>query len=295
MAKERCKEQFKWERWNCPDSAFSRKTTVPVTREMAFVSAMTSAGIVHSLTRSCAQGDLSGCGCSRGPAVTRESGHRQQEEEAASTRVEWSWSGCSDNVHLGERVADLFLGAMEHGSDDMNAQTNIHNYKLGKTMVRESMRKECKCHGLSGSCSVQSCWRRVGNLRQVAESLKRRYDRATRVQWNAARPTAPNVPETNLVFLADSPDYCKADLASGWEGTAGRVCSRSKGGSLSERRSCRELCRSCGHQVRRRTVHKTKLCNCTFQWCCKVTCSKCTNTVQEFYCDATPFPYLKNN
>lgn len=66
----------------------------------------------------------------------------------------------------------------------------------------------------------------------------------------------------------------------------GRQCSRNKmdGVSQSERKSCRNLCRLCGHRVRRQTVVQKKWCKCKFSWCCHVTCDICTDYVDEYYC-----------
>lgn len=66
----------------------------------------------------------------------------------------------------------------------------------------------------------------------------------------------------------------------------GRQCSRARNEttSLSERKSCKNLCRSCGLRVRRQTVIRTKRCNCKFEWCCNVTCDICTEKVEEHYC-----------
>ena len=35
------------------------------TREMAFVHAISSAGVAHALTRACSSGELENCGCDR--------------------------------------------------------------------------------------------------------------------------------------------------------------------------------------------------------------------------------------
>jgi wingless-type MMTV integration site family, member 1 len=44
------------------------------------------------------------------------------------------------------------------------------------------MREECKCHGMSGSCSVKTCWMRLPNFRIIGDSLKDRFDGASRIQ-----------------------------------------------------------------------------------------------------------------
>jgi wingless-type MMTV integration site family protein 1 len=43
------------------------------------------------------------------------------------------------------------------------------------------MRQECKCHGMSGSCTVKTCWMRLPNFRVVGDNLKERFDGASRV------------------------------------------------------------------------------------------------------------------
>lgn len=43
------------------------------------------------------------------------------------------------------------------------------------------MRQECKCHGMSGSCTVKTCWMRLPPFRLVGDNLKDRFDGASRV------------------------------------------------------------------------------------------------------------------
>lgn len=72
---------------------------------------------------------------------------------------------------------------------------------------------------------------------------------------------------------------------SGWKGTKERICSRKKKGvSVPERKSCSNLCRRCGHDVRKKEKIIETHCNCTFEWCCEVKCFKCNETVIEYYC-----------
>lgn len=43
------------------------------------------------------------------------------------------------------------------------------------------MKQECKCHGMSGSCTIKTCWMRLPNFRMVGDNLKDRFDGASRV------------------------------------------------------------------------------------------------------------------
>lgn len=43
------------------------------------------------------------------------------------------------------------------------------------------MHQECKCHGMSGSCTMKTCWMRLPAFRLVGDNLKKRFDHASRV------------------------------------------------------------------------------------------------------------------
>lgn len=144
----------------------------------------------------------------------------------------------------------------------------------------------------------------VPSFSRVAAALRRQYDHAVRIDFEAghgklvlgnsasglvqrsADRTAPSVPAEKLVFLEESPDYCKINNTTGWTGTKGRTCSRNRGEGVgrAERRSCKELCRACGHRVRRQTRQVSRHCQCSFQWCCQVKCKTCVETVKEHFC-----------
>ena len=43
------------------------------------------------------------------------------------------------------------------------------------------MKQECKCHGVSGSCTMKTCWMRLPTFRVVGDNLKSKFDSAARV------------------------------------------------------------------------------------------------------------------
>lgn len=82
------------------------------------------------------------------------------------------------------------------------------------------MQRVCKCHGMSGSCSMRVCWRRLPPFRTVGEALYARYEGASHVKYverkrgrikklRAASPDFKKPNKTDLVYLDDSPDYCE--------------------------------------------------------------------------------------
>lgn len=47
--------------------------------------------------------------------------------------------------------------------------------------VKREMVRDCKCHGMSGSCTIKTCWMRLPLFRKVGDILKDRFDGASRV------------------------------------------------------------------------------------------------------------------
>ncbi|KAF5277383.1 hypothetical protein FQA39_LY06196 [Lamprigera yunnana] len=301
MAMNHCKNVFKWDKWNCPESAFSRRRKEIATKEQAVVHAIMSASLVHIITTNCSKGILKGCKCSTKvsrqtiPKFTLRSPKASQETE--TTKVEWYWGGCYADVELGQNIAIKVLDEMEVGND---AQTyaNLHNNLVGRTMVHNAMVRKCRCHGISGSCSLQTCWLQVSPFFKIAELIRHRYKKAIRTNLlnkvDSLEETPPittkkieHISNHQLVYLEKSPNYCISDGARSWPGTKGRTCSRSKLKTAThmEKRSCRNICRQCGLKVRKHVREIKKNCNCSFKWCCEVKCNVCIETVEEFYCD----------
>ncbi|XP_064886004.1 protein Wnt-8a isoform X3 [Columba livia] len=285
---EECKFQFGWERWNCPESALQLSThnrLRSATRETSFVHAISSAGVMYTLTRNCSMGDFESCGC----------------DDSRNGRVGgrgWVWGGCSDNVEFGERISKLFVDALETGHDT-RALINLHNNEVGRLAVKATMKRACKCHGVSGSCSIQTCWLQLAEFREIGNYLKIKYDQAHKLEMDKRRMRAGNsadsrgataetfhhVHPTELVFLEDSPDYCTRNASLGHHGTEGRECLQT-GKNLSqwEKRSCRRLCTECGLRVEERRTEVVSSCNCKFHWCCTVRCEQCRQLVAKHFC-----------
>ena len=104
-------------------------------KEGAFVHAISSAGVVHSITRGCSTGDLSNCACDK--KITPAGAlHRD-------AKGNFSWTGCSDNVRYAVRFARKFVDVVEkHKRDDTGggqrardggrALINLHNNRVGR-------------------------------------------------------------------------------------------------------------------------------------------------------------------
>lgn len=161
------------------------------------------------------------------------------------------------------------------------------------------MRRACKCHGVSGSCSIQTCWMQLADFREVGNYLKVKYDHAKKLEMDkrpvrdgnsadnrgAIAQTFRSIPPTELIYLEDSPDYCVKNQSLEFHGTEGRECLKGdKSMSQRERKSCRRLCYECGLRVVEKRIEVVSSCNCKFHWCCTVKCDRCTQVVTKYYC-----------
>ncbi|KAF7664215.1 hypothetical protein LDENG_00184640 [Lucifuga dentata] len=281
MGINECQYQFRYGRWNC--SALGERTVFGQelrvgSREAAFTYAITAAGVAHAITAACSQGNLSQCGCDR-----EKQGYYNQEEG-------WKWGGCSADIKYGIEFSRRFVDAREIKKTPRRLM-NLHNNEAGRKVLEERMKLECKCHGVSGSCTTKTCWTTLPKFREIGYVLKEKYNEAVHVEVVRAsrlrQPTHLKVKqtqgyrkpmETDLVYIERSPNYCEEDAATGSVGTQGRLCNRTS----PHTDGCDLMC--CGRGYNTHQYTKVWQCNCKFQWCCFVKCNTCSERTEVFTC-----------
>ncbi|CAG9768970.1 unnamed protein product [Ceutorhynchus assimilis] len=294
LASETCRKVFSDRRWNCSSiitAPYLTPDLTRATREQAYVYAISSAALTYTLARACSNGNLHQCTCAGRPNSPNSDN--------------FQWGGCGDNVRWASQFAKRFIDNVEKHAlvkkdktkrskdvakeeskilKDEAAFINLHNNKVGRKVITSSLRTQCKCHGVSGSCNIKTCWRALPLIVEIGQQLLQKYTTAKEVsktvvdRLEARVGNKKPINSDQLVYMSKSPDYCTRDEKLGSFGTVGRHCNVSSA-SLD---SCRVLC--CGRGYRTVVEEKIERCQCKFYNCCYVKCKICRTMTQVYEC-----------
>ncbi|XP_054168098.1 protein Wnt-6-like [Oppia nitens] len=246
-----CQNQFIDRKWNCTTTRpHIRKILLRDSRETAFVHTITSAAILYEI--------------SKGVILP------------VCSKRDFYWKGCSDNVNFGYKKTKEFMDEGFRRRSDIKKLILLHNYEAGRLAVKNNMKNECKCHGMSGSCSFKTCWRKLPPFSEIGNRLKEKFDGAIKVMagndgngYITESMTIKPPENDDIIYSEETPDFCEPSAETGSLGTKGRICNKGMDGTD----GCDLLC--CGRGYNRTIKQEEINCRCKFKWCCSVTCDKC--------------------
>ena len=182
--------------------------------------------------------------------------------------------------------------------------------------MRRASRRICKCHGVSGSCAMRSCYNVLLPFRHTARAIHRMYQNPERVTpasintiaTSSVSTTRPNVqqlkssdrrhhsrrrkePRHLTLWITEySPDFCTRSRFS--YGTAGRKCfvqspwkRRRENGEVNDAGSRDTLCCFKGHALARYEEGMPKRCECVYSGF-RVVCTPCKQKEMHYYCSS---------
>lgn len=136
---------------------------------------------------------------------------------------------CNTFVHVW--LVIHFYPYVQSVSLTLHTLSNLCVLDRAAQALRDALVMKCKCHGVSGSCSIRTCWRGLQDLRDIAMDLKTKYLSATKVVHRPMGTRKQLVPkdidirpvrENELVYLHSSADFCLKNEKLGSAGTQDR-------------------------------------------------------------------------
>ncbi|XP_028409301.1 protein Wnt-4a-like isoform X2 [Dendronephthya gigantea] len=307
LARSECLRLAKYERWDCTGvlqaPKFSKDLRVG-TRQAAFLHALSSAALVFAVTRSCAADKACDCGKQPSRSLLDRYAEAVERKNPGQPRKTYRYEGCHDNIHTGLKFSKDFLDRREKRLKKPASRKilNLHNYDLGRKVVRESLNATCRCPGFGvGSCAQELCVQLlVVPFSKISEEIFDRYKQARLVTLSKRNAVlkiknngnnerrARKVKSGEMAYLYGSRDFCLPDPTNPHKkpGTRGRVCAQRLkfdarnlikfNPDLPDRFDvCGNLCCGRGYSI----VNNTKKVNCrcrfsTSRW--KLICTKCS-------------------
>ena len=119
------------------------------TAETAFVYALSSAAVMHSVAKACSKGELTECGCGKSQPNIRSKSvfkHRSSVTISSMNRASsrssndgFEWGGCSDDLKFGRNVSMLFIDRQERliTRRRIVRMVNMHNNEAGRQVRKQ--------------------------------------------------------------------------------------------------------------------------------------------------------------
>ncbi len=137
------------------------------------------------------------------------------------------------------------------------------------------MNKECRCHGVSGSCELQICRLRPAKLTDISSEIYlNKYKNARYIQ---SIDYIKFEEKNQLIYARKSINYCRSNTFIDYQGIQqGRECFGNEG--------CEQVCCNRGYEI----LTEMKLipnCHCFFSWnIVNIQCKPCEKKITRMIC-----------
>lgn len=319
-----CQAQFADKQWNCSTFfshlLFGKFVAEDSTRETGVLQAYFAAGAVKGIASACHDQKIRDCVCSLdGPVESTDAEgniiYRDCSEDSTYSIdyvLNFIFPGLTVSIaterynvnfqivknkdgSISTSIERTAIAAMDQPTAEPEPSepytrilNDVHNTVVGLKAINQTS-QECACHGLSGTCSIQTCYTKIKEVSEIGSDLSTKYSGAVKVikQENSTKlvsayPNRDNPSESDLVYVNESPNFCNPDPSKGVLGTKDRLCTPNGEGSD----SCQSLC--CNHGFYTKTFRVPKE-SCQFVWCCRIECSPDGfDEITEHRCNGPP-------
>ena len=256
---------------------------ISANRESSFLHAIWSSSVVYQIMKACSEGQIPNCDCDN-KKIRGEIDRTEKEDYVLNNPLnsidllnkKLAWNGCSvDYDHadkLGEQLIDSADTRFHSNSRSIKSLVNLHNSRVGRRVLKQHLKLECACYGLSASCVIKFCKLTLPPFKAIGNELKKKYQNAVLVNSKAVFNT--NEIKNQLVYMTKSPDFCVRNLNKGILGTKGRECKLNSSELINNGKSCEVLC--CGQGYVSVTTKAFDACNCNFdEKIMSIKCHRC--------------------
>jgi hypothetical protein len=137
------------------------------------------------------------------------------------------------------------------------------------------MKKECRCHGVSGSCELQICRLRPAQLSDISSEIYLNVYKNARLIHSIDRLKSEE--NFQLNYARKSINYCRSNPFIDYSGIkSGRECFSNEG--------CEHVCCHRGYEI----LTEMKLianCHCFFSWnIVNIQCKSCEKKLTRMIC-----------
>ena len=183
---------------------------------------------------------------------------------------------------------------------------NPQYFSFFQQIVRNSLLLDCKCHGLTGACSIHTCTRFLPvEFSLIAKKIFELYKKALQVDLiyvgeakkelvikkKKQGEKEKKLKSNDMAYLLKSRDFCVPETKNKLPGTKGRVCGRkfighfktASFGNTTAINVCDHLCCKRGYSTTTRNI--PRLCRCKFDMkIMDVKCKTCSLRKEIYLC-----------
>ena len=225
-----CESMLKNSMWNCPNKPTNEAIKFlgkKNSKELGFSHALLSAAGMAQIHDACKRGDIQQCQCE-----IMRSGYRSQNFNYDSDRQN-QLEICSMDaaVNYGYEFSKGFIDVEQYERQDydmvdaselskrrrdVNAKKRerraaeekllkLYNAEVGRMIAKQSSALDCKCFGVSGSCSQKKCTEKIARFGTIAADIYRAYKRSKRVKLYKGKLVDRR--DRNKVFIDNETGY----------------------------------------------------------------------------------------